>query len=132
MIEIKKVYHDGLYGVETLWDCSVDDPTQGASEMSWFDTEQEQEEYYIKAMEEKELEERENSVASAKLDIDKNSCRLSDIQYWEDVTHIFDVDEYGEAVYETEHTDGDFRCYFCGKCDKEFKSFDEVREHINE
>lgn len=73
-----------------------------------------------------------NSVSVAKQSADKNSCSLDDIEYWEDVTHIYNTDENGEPIYETEHTDGDFRCYHCLLCNEEFNTFKEVKEHINE
>jgi len=58
-------------------------------------------------------------------------CNIKNLQYWEDVTHMYQVDEKGEPIYETEHTDGDFNCYVCLQCDNDFKSFEEGKEHFN-
>lgn len=74
----------------------------------------------------------ENSVANAKLVDNTNLCKLSNLQYWEDVTHMYNVDQDGEPIYETEHTDGDFRCYWCTSCDMEFATYEEAKEHLNE
>lgn len=116
-IEINKVYSKDIdsYGVELLVDCDINNPFQGGSEMSWFSTKEEQEEEFNKLL-------KENGMTK---------CKLSDIEYWEDVTHFYNIFENGDPNYETEHTDGDFRCYHCSNCDEEFKTFEEVKEHIN-
>lgn len=71
-----------------------------------------------------------NSVSGAKLGTCKNSCSLADIRYWEDVTFMYEIDENGEPVVEVDHTDGDFRCYWCTGCDEELGSFEAVKEHL--
>lgn len=64
-------------------------------------------------------------------------CTIDDIQYWEDVTHFFVVDEDGYAIQEADHTDGDFNCYHCS-CGEEFRdnlkqtAWQQVKEHIHE
>jgi len=70
-----------------------------------------------------------NSVSVVNSGSPRN-CALENVQYWEDVTHIYNIDDDGEPNYETEHTDGDFRCYWC-ECGEEFQSFAEVKEHLN-
>lgn len=72
-----------------------------------------------------------NSVSVAKQEANKNSCTLDDIEYWEDVTHFYNIFENGDPNYKTKHTNRDFRCYYCPNCDEEFKTFEEVKEHIN-
>lgn len=73
-----------------------------------------------------------NSVSVAKQDVDKNSCSLSDIEYMENISSYWSINEDGEPIDEVSTTDGDFVCYHCFNCDEEFKTFKEVKEHINE
>lgn len=55
---------------------------------------------------------------------------LDDIQYLEDVTHMFGVDKEGTAIAESEHTDGDFVGYQCSLCKQLWDSWEAIKEHI--
>lgn len=116
-IEINKVSRDGMYGVEVLWDCDINKPWQGGSEMSWFYTKEEQEVEYNKAL-------KENGMSE---------CTLEDIKYVQDITFYHSIDEEGNPTDDCcDDTDGDFRCFMCENCQEEFDTFDEVKEHIND
>lgn len=72
-----------------------------------------------------------NDVGGAKLGVVPD-CSLDQVEYMEDVTHYFRIDEEGEPTYEIDHTDGDFVAYVCRGCENEFEDFDKVKEHLNE
>jgi hypothetical protein len=55
---------------------------------------------------------------------------LSDIEYWEDVTHMFAVEPDGSASFEIDRSDGDFNTYHCTVCQQFFREWDEVKQHI--
>ena len=74
----------------------------------------------------------QNSVEVAKQSVDKNLCSLDDIEYMEDITSSWSINAMGEPENEVGMSDGDFSCYYCENCDEEFKTFQEVKEHINE
>ena len=57
-------------------------------------------------------------------------CVLEDIQYRENVTSSWSINDQGEPQEEIGMTDGDFVCYFCNNCYEEFNSFEDVQEHI--
>lgn len=66
-------------------------------------------------------------------------CKLTDIQWLEDQTVFFSINEIGDPVGQQDHTEiGDFRCYLCNGCGEEFKdaihksAWVQVKEHINE
>lgn len=70
-----------------------------------------------------------NNVSGAKLPTDR-PCLLGDTEYWEDVTHMFRLDDNGAPDYEIDRTEGDFRCYHCYNCGEEFENFEQVKEHL--
>jgi len=59
-------------------------------------------------------------------------CSIDDIQYWEDVTHFFAIDDKGTAVYEVDRTDGEFRTYICRNDNQTFDTWKEVKQHLKE
>lgn len=61
-----------------------------------------------------------NDAATAQLGADKKSCELSDIEYRENVTSMWSINEQGEPQDEVGMTDGDFQCYYCNNCGIEF------------
>ncbi len=73
-----------------------------------------------------------NDAGRAKLDVSGNSCQLSDVEYLEDVTSMYQIDEDGEPVQEIDHTMGDLVCYVCRGCEVEFEDFKQVKEHFND
>jgi hypothetical protein len=58
------------------------------------------------------------------------TCDLENVQYWGDITLMYGVDSDGEPMEEQDSTDMDFRCYVCLDCDNDFRTFNEVKEHI--
>lgn len=62
----------------------------------------------------------------------KQPCTLEDIQYLEDVTLMFSVDEEGYPRNQVDHTEeGDFREYHCTNCHQDFDDFESVKEHLH-
>lgn len=74
----------------------------------------------------------QNSVSVVNSGESPNSCILEDIQYWERITHIYQVNEKGMPLHGTESPNAEYECYYCTNCDESFEDFDEVKEHINE
>lgn len=63
----------------------------------------------------------------------KPACTLDNIEYRENATTIWTVDDEGfPDVYIDTTEGGGFRCYYCDNCQEEFDSWKDVKEHLNE
>ena len=60
-----------------------------------------------------------NSVETAKLTGDQ-FCTLADMQSFRDFTTMYGVDDDGNEMEVQDDTSGDFRCYYCTNCGKDW------------
>lgn len=60
-------------------------------------------------------------------------CSIETIEYWQDITQMYGIDEDGHPFELRDETDsGDFRCYICDDCGEELADFNRVKEHLSE